>query len=673
MTLFNIIDTLKKISLTQPNIRTATDGDIFDKMNGNPSVKYGVFHVVQTTHTEDEQFDNYGFNLFVIDRLEDDDANRISAQSTAKQILSNIIATFCETFDAEHEVITYLPFTQRFKDNTCGVWASVTMQVVKDYSCAESYGEGAWYPEIVVINNEDITITENGVYEPSEGYTGFGKVEVALDIPVVQDKVYRELASGEDGTIVPDEGYTAMAEVEYVIKTSEKDKMHIPNGVNFSGSTIEYFPYDDYNWEWLHDGTNLFRNCSNMKNAGEILEKVRDGELDVWTTNYMFEDTPVEVIDGIDFSRYYSFTGMFRNMPSLKEVRNCVYPNYKRISSQASYPLTTTTDDAQTRFKVVDCDFSKLNPYTYSTTTNYGRYVLINFNGNVYPYFINFKYPSYYNSSFYSWGGDTQNTARRYDCLLVQECENLNSSGTTTDYTGYAEMWYRPDLTTWKGQRCYPWGLWFQVINKPEEVKSIYYTPVDERIKEVQVLDNVGNGRFEALYPLFQQKQVNIEMTDGTIVSPSLLRDTETSTTELFNTDIYVPDTELKSSYEGGDIQNVIYYVLPVNVGTPESGRTWTVTDDGLAYADTMESRISSPRLYIASNASLVKLTLDINYDASTYGDFEVYLDGVKILETAYSKTLVVTITPNSDVSMLSFKRDTYKNWDMTITKIEYL
>lgn len=227
MTLYEIIDTLKKIALTQPNIRTATDGDIFDKMNGNPSVRYGVFHITQTTHTEDDQFDNYGFNLFVLDRLEDDDSNRVSAQSTAKQILSNIIATFCETFDAENEVITYQPFTQRFKDNTCGVWATVTMQVIKSYSCAEAYGEGVWRPEIVIINNEDITITENGIYEPSEGFTGFGKVEVALPYPLIKESDTLYLTAGDTGVYRPEEPYDGVAEVVYEVEPNQNKRLEV--------------------------------------------------------------------------------------------------------------------------------------------------------------------------------------------------------------------------------------------------------------------------------------------------------------------------------------------------------------------------------------------------------------------------------------------------------------
>lgn len=240
MTLYEIIDTLKKIALTQPNVRTATDGDIYEKMNGNPSVRYGVFHVVQTTHTEDEQFDNYGFNLFMIDRLEDDGANRISAQSTAKQLLSNIIGTFCETFDADHKDIVYQSFTQKFKDNTCGVWASVTMQVIKDYSCAEAY-DGVWRPEIVIINNEDITITENGTYEPSDGFTGFGKVDVYVPVPVIKESDTLYLTAGDTGTYRPEAPYSAVAEVIYEVEPNQYKVLNISENGDYVVMPDEYY------------------------------------------------------------------------------------------------------------------------------------------------------------------------------------------------------------------------------------------------------------------------------------------------------------------------------------------------------------------------------------------------------------------------------------------------
>lgn len=227
MTLYQIVNTLKNIALTQPNIRTAMDGDVFDAMNANPSVKYGVFHVTQTTHTEDDQFDNYGLNLFVMDRLEDDDANRLQIQSTAKQQLSNIINTFCETFDAEHETINYQMFTQRFKDLTAGAWATVTFQVLKDYSCAEGFGDGAWRPEVVIINNQDITISKNGIYEPSEGFTGFGKVDVYVPVPEIKESVSLLLTAGDTGVYRPEEPYDGVAEVVYEVEPNQNKRLEV--------------------------------------------------------------------------------------------------------------------------------------------------------------------------------------------------------------------------------------------------------------------------------------------------------------------------------------------------------------------------------------------------------------------------------------------------------------
>ena len=163
----------------------------------------------------------------MIDRLEDDGANRISAQSTAKQLLSNIIGTFCETFDADHKDIVYQSFTQKFKDNTCGVWASVTMQVIKDYSCAESYGDGAWRPEVVIINNQDITISKNGIYEPSEGFTGFGKVDVYVPVPEIKESVSLFLTAGDTGVYRPEEPYDGVAEVVYEVEPNQNKRLEV--------------------------------------------------------------------------------------------------------------------------------------------------------------------------------------------------------------------------------------------------------------------------------------------------------------------------------------------------------------------------------------------------------------------------------------------------------------
>ena len=190
MTLYETIDLLKKIALKHPNIGSASEGNIYEYMNANPSVKYGVFFITQGTHSQDEMFNHFEFTLFYVDRLVDDmEENRLQIQSIGKEILSNILTFFCEEFDAECENITYQPFTQKFVDMTAGIYSTITIDVPKDVICPEEYWKEDWVAPVTVIRNQDkrVVFTENGTYtidyDPTT-YTGLGNVEVNVNIDV---------------------------------------------------------------------------------------------------------------------------------------------------------------------------------------------------------------------------------------------------------------------------------------------------------------------------------------------------------------------------------------------------------------------------------------------------------------------------------------------------------
>ena len=190
MTLYETIDLLKKIALKHPNIGSASEGNIYEYMNANPSVKYGVFFITQGTHSQDEMFNHFEFTLFYVDRLVDDmEENRLQIQSIGKEILSNILTFFCEEFDAECENISFQPFTQRFVDETAGIYSTITIDVPKDVICPEEYWNENWAAPVTVIRNQDkrVVFTENGTYtidyDPTI-YTGLGNVEVNVNIDV---------------------------------------------------------------------------------------------------------------------------------------------------------------------------------------------------------------------------------------------------------------------------------------------------------------------------------------------------------------------------------------------------------------------------------------------------------------------------------------------------------
>ena len=196
MTLYETIDLLKKIALKHPNIGSASEGNIYEYMNANPSVKYGVFFITQGTHSQDEMFNHFDFTLFYVDRLVDDmEENRLQIQSIGKEILSNILTFFCEEFDAECENISFQPFTQRFVDETAGIYSTITIDVPKDVICPEEYWKEDWATPVTVIRNQDkrVVFTENGTYtidyDPTT-YTGLGNVEVNVNIDV--DSYYNQ-------------------------------------------------------------------------------------------------------------------------------------------------------------------------------------------------------------------------------------------------------------------------------------------------------------------------------------------------------------------------------------------------------------------------------------------------------------------------------------------------
>ena len=155
MTLIEVIDNLKQIALTQPNVRTVLEGDIYNNLNSNPSVVYSVINITQQTIREDEDNDYYTFNIFYVDRLTDDYNNKLQIQSIGKSVLSNIIRIFCDRFDIDFPDqmnIVFNSFQEKFCDLAAGQYCTLTLTIPKDLIC----GDGDELPTI--------EITENGTY-----------------------------------------------------------------------------------------------------------------------------------------------------------------------------------------------------------------------------------------------------------------------------------------------------------------------------------------------------------------------------------------------------------------------------------------------------------------------------------------------------------------------------
>ena len=126
MTLFEIINKLKDIALSKPNINYAGEGDVYT-LNSVPDINYSAFFITQNEHSIDSNTITYNLNLFYIDRIADSEDNTLNIQSDGILQLTNIInnLVFSEDVDVDGE-INFVPFIQRFADNCSGVYCSVS-------------------------------------------------------------------------------------------------------------------------------------------------------------------------------------------------------------------------------------------------------------------------------------------------------------------------------------------------------------------------------------------------------------------------------------------------------------------------------------------------------------------------------------------------------------------
>ena len=132
---------VKAIAEQQPAINQIVDNNVY-RLNDLKDAEYSVFAWQQRQHREETDFWIYSFQFFYIDRLTQDGGNELEVQSIGLDILSNIILTIIEAGEGDIELYdypSYQPFTQRFKDETAGVYATVTFRVSKCTICPEEY------------------------------------------------------------------------------------------------------------------------------------------------------------------------------------------------------------------------------------------------------------------------------------------------------------------------------------------------------------------------------------------------------------------------------------------------------------------------------------------------------------------------------------------------------
>ena len=126
MTLLETITKILEIAKRQKNVGYVGEGDIYS-LNNLPNIDYSVIFVTQSNHSQTTDLMQYHLTVYYVDRLMNDDSNRLQIQSHGISVLKNLFNVISEELDIVISDVNYTTFTHRFKDNCSGVFANITI------------------------------------------------------------------------------------------------------------------------------------------------------------------------------------------------------------------------------------------------------------------------------------------------------------------------------------------------------------------------------------------------------------------------------------------------------------------------------------------------------------------------------------------------------------------
>ena len=150
MTLRDTIAIIERTAGREPAVASVVRNDVF-RLNTLPSVRYGVFAWTQQQHTIPATGDllRFTFTLYFVDRLTEDKGNELEIQSTAVQVLGNVLRGLAGYGVYQGGDAAIRTFNQRFADECAGAFATVTLEVGADTLCPYNYTTTSENKEIV--------------------------------------------------------------------------------------------------------------------------------------------------------------------------------------------------------------------------------------------------------------------------------------------------------------------------------------------------------------------------------------------------------------------------------------------------------------------------------------------------------------------------------------------
>ena len=190
--LYDKIVSLSKMS--DPNVGDCFYGDVY-QLNHIQTVKYPSVVVTNSNHngSMDDYYFEYRLNIFYIDRLTDNQENKIDIHSAAITFLNTLVKELDEDLIIRNYEINC--FNERFNDMCAGAYVTLYLRLpISD--CYETNGE-------IITDLTDININENGEYTAPYN-TAYKHINVDVK-PKYSEEYYKKLIQGnlDEPLIIP--------------------------------------------------------------------------------------------------------------------------------------------------------------------------------------------------------------------------------------------------------------------------------------------------------------------------------------------------------------------------------------------------------------------------------------------------------------------------------------
>ena len=206
MKLFELTKRIEQIASEYPNMNYIEEsGDIYN-LNAHNDVKYTAFCALPqglnvTDNLDGTQTANYSYTLFYVDRLMNDNGNKLAIFSNGDEFFKYLLERLYDELDITYTNYNSTNFTERFNDECAGVYVTLDLNVPMDSDCYSTLGE-------VEDINKQIRDRLNEINGTRQGKTIMDKLDVtdSLRAQLAANIDYKGVPTSEDeglNTLVP--------------------------------------------------------------------------------------------------------------------------------------------------------------------------------------------------------------------------------------------------------------------------------------------------------------------------------------------------------------------------------------------------------------------------------------------------------------------------------------